>query len=393
MADRAGCSLRTGHHQETSDNTDMQPFQNCLPLLVRPFLVCGCLTLACLASPGGKAAERIAYQTPGGELKEIVARAIVTAQDGGQMVVTDDGRMLIIQPEWILTRSSDDQPLVPVDAEEAGRRLLAEMSPGFSVYRTKNYVIVHNSNDSHIRWVGGLFEALHLGFHRFFKNQGWDLAVPEYPLVALVFADRASFEAYARPELGDMAAGVIGYYNLETNRMTTFNVPNAERNVATIIHEATHQLAYNTGLQTRFADNPMWVSEGLAMFFEAPNFNNPSGWRGIGRINTVKFTDFQNYVGRRPSESLATLLSDDSRFRNSATARDAYAEAWALTYYLLKTKKKSYIKYLRALSQGKPLVERGRRERIDLFEKIFEVNLATLDRDFINYMGNMAKLR
>lgn len=129
------------------------------------------------------------------------------------------------------------------------------------------------------------------------------------------------------------------------------------------------------------------------MFFEAPNFNNPSGWRGIGRINTVKFTDFQNYVGRRPSESLATLLSDDSRFRNSATARDAYAEAWALTYYLLKTKKKSYIKYLRALSQGKPLVERGRRERIDLFEKIFEVNLATLDRDFINYMGNMAKLR
>ena len=46
--------------------------------------------------------------------------------------------------------------------------------------------------------------------------------------------------------------------------MTTFNVPDWERNVATIIHEATHQLAYNSGMQRRYADNPMWVSEGLA---------------------------------------------------------------------------------------------------------------------------------
>lgn len=367
----------------------MQPFPNCLPLVLRPLLVAGLFASTGLATTRSAAVERIAYQAPGGQPKEVVAKALVTAQDGGQMVVTDDGQMLIIQPEWILTRSSDAEPLVPVDANEAGRRLLAEMSPGFAIYRTKNYVIVHNTHDGHVRWVGGLFESLHLGFHRFFKNQGWDLSAPEYPLVALVFADRASFEAYARPELGDMAAAVIGYYNLETNRMTTFNVPNAERNVATIIHEATHQLAYNTGLQTRFADNPMWVSEGLAMFFEAPNFNNPSGWRGIGRVNSVKLNDFRLYARNRPGDSLATLLSDDSRFRNNATARDAYAEAWALTYYLLKTRKKSYIQYLRALSEDKPLVERNRRERIDMFERIFEVDLATLDRDFINYMGKV----
>lgn len=367
----------------------MQPFRNCLPLLIRPLLVLGLLTLACLAPASSAAVERITYQAPGSTPTEVVAEALVTAQDGGQMVVTDDGRMLIIQPEWILTRTSDDQPLVPLGADEAARRLLAEMSPGFAIHRTKHYVIVHNTHDSHVRWVGGLFESLHLGFHRFFRNQGWELLEPEFPLVALVFADRASFEAYAKPELGDMAAAVIGYYNLETNRMTTFNVPNAERNVATIIHEATHQLAYNTGLQTRFADNPMWVSEGLAVFFEAPNFASPSGWRGVGRINTVNLEYFRRYLPNRPGESLATLLSDDSRFRNSATARDAYAEAWALTYFLLKTKKKSYIQYLRALSEGKPLVERNRRERIDMFEQIFEVDLATLDRQFVTYMSRL----
>ena len=33
-----------------------------------------------------------------------------------------------------------------------------------------------------------------------------------------------------------------------------------ERTVATIIHEATHQLAFNSGLQVRFADNPLVVA-------------------------------------------------------------------------------------------------------------------------------------
>src|SRR5690606_9657934 len=255
-------------------------------------------------------------------------------------------------PGWVLTRTSDEQPLVPIDAKEAGRRLLAELPPGFAVYRTKNYVIVHNTHDEYVRWVGRSFESLHRVFHSFFRNQRWKLKEPEFPLVALVFADRASFDAYARPELGDTAAAVIGYYNLETNRMTTFNVPNLERNVSTIIHEATHQLAYNTGLQTRFADNPMWVSEGLAVYFETPNFSNPSLWRGVGQINKVKLAHFHDYLRNRGGESLASLLSDDSRFRNSATARDASAEAWALTYYLLRTKRPLYIQYLRALSEG-----------------------------------------
>ena len=37
----------------------------------------------------------------------------------------------------------------------------------------------------------------------------------------------------------------------------------------TIIHEATHQTAYNVGVHARFADQPRWLVEGLAMMFEA----------------------------------------------------------------------------------------------------------------------------
>ena len=38
----------------------------------------------------------------------------------------------------------------------------------------------------------------------------------------------------------------------------------------------------NTGLQTRYADNPFWVSEGLAVFFETPDLRSKNGWNAIG---------------------------------------------------------------------------------------------------------------
>lgn len=358
-----------------------------------------CLTLLLVAStfaePAVLAADdtppqaiRLRFQSERGE-REIIGEVLVTAQDGGQMVLTDDGQMLIVQPETVLQQETLSGPLVPLTANEIGARLLAELPPGFATHQTDNFLIVHNTNPVYARWVGGLFESLHRGFHTYFKNQGVTLTKPRFPLVALVFADQASFQQFATGELGDAGAAVIGYYNLETNRMNTFNVPNAERNVATLVHEATHQLAYNTGLQTRFADNPMWLSEGLALFFESPNFNSPNGWQGIGRVNPVNLARFHRYLPNRPADSLVTLLSDDTRFRNEASTSDAYAEAWAMTYFLIRTRRKDYIRYLQLLSDSKPLVERDRRSRVELFQQVFGNDLEKLDRQFLTYMSRV----
>jgi hypothetical protein len=179
---------------------------------------------------------------------------------------------------------------------------------------------------------------------------------------------------------------MIGYYNLSTNRMTTFNVPNWERNVSTIIHEATHQLAYNCGLQTRFADNPMWVSEGLATFFESPDRRKPGRWRGVGRVNRTNLARWQRYQRNRPTDSLGRLLSDDNRYRNTATAADAYGEGWALTYFLMKARRKQYVQYLRELSEGKPLAVQSPRSRIEMFESALGADLDTIDRQFVKFM-------
>ena len=74
------------------------------------------------------------------------------------------------------------------------------------------------------------------------------------------------------------------------------------------------------------------------------------------------------------------------RFKNSASANDAYGEGWALTYFLIKTKRKEYVEYLRLLSQGRPLAENSKRARIEMFETAFGTTLEEIDKEFVTYM-------
>ena len=170
------------------------------------------------------------------------------------------------------------------------------------------------------------YERLYRGYYSYWKNRGLELRKPTFPLVALVFENKASYAGYAEKELGDATHFIFGYYNMQTNRVTMYDLtgadelrktqrgvssaahinqllsqPAAERTVATIVHEATHQLAYNTGLQTRYAGNPMWVSEGIAVYFETPDLDSSRGWRYIGAINRLHLNHFRDTLARRPA--------------------------------------------------------------------------------------------
>ena len=352
-------------------------------------LSCALLGWALATAGTAQAVERVTFTDSRDQRRSVVGEALAEARDGGLMLQADDGRIWTVQPDQLIGRTSDPHPLEPIDADEAARRLLAEMPEGFRIYSTDHYTICHNTSDTYVRSVGSLFEQLYRGFYSYWKNQDWELREARFPLTALVFADRASFVRYAQPELGDAVENIIGYYNLETNRMTIFDLPNAERKIATIVHEATHQLAYNSGLQQRFADNPMWVSEGLAVFFESPDFASLRGWRGVGRVNRLNLMRFRHYAAQRPADSLITLLSDDARFRQSATAVSAYAESWALNYFLLKMRRPQYVAYLKQLSQRPPLEQLQPRERLEQFQAAIGLDLQTLDRQFMIYMSRV----
>ena len=126
------------------------------------------------------------------------------------------------------------------------------------------------------------------------------------------------------------------------------------------------------------------------MYFETPDLTSSRGWRSIGQINLLRLRHFRDYVRRRPPDSLATLLGDDRRLRDSASATDAYAEAWALTYFLAQQKPKEYVEYLRTLSRKAPQRWDEPATRLAEFKEAFGYDLEQLESDFLRFF---AKLR
>jgi hypothetical protein len=155
--------------------------------------------------------------------------------------------------------------------------------------------------------------------------------------------------------------------------------------VATVVHEATHQIAFNCGLQKRYADIPLWLCEGMAVYFEAPDLTSTRGWRGIGRVNYPRLETFRKNLPNWNDGTLAAMLRDSQRFRDPRTAADAYADAWALNYYLIKYEPKAYAEYLKALADKRPLIDDTPEERLAEFRAHFG-DLDTLEQEFLKQM-------
>ncbi len=353
--------------------------------------------------------DHVQVKQSGGS-KHVTGRVIVEAADGGVLLLDRGGTLWALQPDEIENRSVDEEPFSALSREELRRHLTAELPSGFRIHETAHYLIGYNTSTTYAEWCGALYERLYGAFTNYWKHRDFDLHEPEGPLVALVFADKAAYSAYSRGELGEATSSIIGYYSLRTNRVTMYDLtgadaligskgratssshinrllsqPNAERMVATIIHEATHQVAFNCGLQTRYADIPLWVSEGIAVWFETPDLSSSKGWRNIGGVNQARVVDFRRYLNKRPADSLQTLIANDERFRDPKEAISAYAEAWALNYFLFKRHGKDYVRYLKQLAEKKPLMYDSPQQRVDQFEACFGADWQRLDHEFLKY--------
>ncbi len=98
---------------------------------------------------------------------------------------------------------------------------------------------------------------------------------------------------------------LMGYYFPKTNRCVLFEVGGGgtastdwSETERTIVHEAVHQLAFNTGVHERLADNPQWIVEGLAtMFEERAVFDSRSASRSlVSRVNTQQMATLQRLI-------------------------------------------------------------------------------------------------
>jgi hypothetical protein len=369
-----------------------------------------CALLIVLTTPASLwALEHVTLRHEGRE-QTVSGQVVVTAEDGGLLLMTSDGTLWAIEPDKLVKREQDDEVFRPLARNELSKQLLSELPAGFDVYSTHHYLICYNTSREYAAWCGSLFERLYKGFTNSWSRKGLKLHEPDFPLVAVVFNSREAYSKYSQAELGEAASSIVGYYSLRSNRVTMYDLtgieslrsagdrrgssaqinavlsrPEAEQVVATIIHEATHQIAFNSGLQTRFADIPLWVSEGLAVYFETPDLQSAKGWRIIGAVNTNRLERFREYLAQRPAGSLKSLLCDDKRIRDTRTALDAYAEAWALNYFLINHRTKQYVAYLQMLSEKKQFYWDDPKTRLKEFQAAFG-DLGQLDADFLKQM-------
>ncbi len=239
--------------------------------------------------------EQVALLRDGQE-RVLEGRAIVRAADGGILLETNDGVLWSIERREISSHRQLDQPFKPLTPAALSEKLISEMPAGFKSYSTPHYVICYNTSRTYAQWTGSLLERLYKAFTNYWEGQGLALHDPEFPLPVFVFSSRQMYDQAAHDDLPNGTGTIIGYYSLRSNRINMFDLtgveavrasnsrgsmrelnqilsqPAAVPLVATIVHEATHQIAFNCGLQRRYADIPLWQCEGMAVYFERPIF-------------------------------------------------------------------------------------------------------------------------
>jgi len=347
-----------------------------------------------------------------GRDKTVEGRIIIEAGDGGVLLEAADGMLWTIERNELQHRTKLDTPFKPLSQAELSEKLVSELPAGFRTYTTAHYVVVHNTSRNYAQWASSLLERLYKAFTNYWEGQGIEVHQPEFPLPVFLFSSRQEYEQASRDDLPNGTGNIIGFYSLRSNRVNMFDLtgleavrspsshgsireinamlsqPAAVPLVATVVHEATHQIAFNCGLQQRYADIPLWLCEGMAVYFEAPDLASARGWRGIGRVNYPRLETFQKNIGNWNENTLEGMLRDSQRFRNPRTAIDAYADAWALNYYLIKYEPKAYTEYLKALAEKPPLVEDTPAERLEEFRKHFG-DLRRLEQGFLKQMGRV----
>jgi hypothetical protein len=128
----------------------------------------------------------------------------------------------------------------------------------------------------------------------------------------------------------------------------------------------------------------------MAMYFETPDLSTKTGWGTAGVVNDLRLGQFREFAGqRRQPDSLVTLISSDARFTDAEQMADAYAEAWALSHFLIRTKKEAYVKYLGMLAGKSRLVWNAPEERLQEFRAAFGDDLTKLNDDLLKHVRKL----
>ncbi len=270
--------------------------------------------------------------------------------------------------------------------------LLRDLGKAFEVSGTGHYLVAHPRGQRD-KWAER-FEDLYRSFVHYFSVRGLKLKTPPFPLVGIVCRDQRDFLRYSARKGMSVSSGILGYYRQDTNRIIVYDMharkdlDDWHKTASVIIHEATHQTAFNTGVHSRYTRPPLWVAEGLATMFEAPGvYNARYHTHRSDRVNRGRLKTFRQLAPHHKPELPASLVASDTLFRTSPAA--AYAEAWALTFFLVETEPREYAKYVALTAARPPFTDYTSAQRTADFTSVFGDNWRMFEARFLRFMAGV----
>lgn len=309
-------------------------------------------------------------------------------------LLSRDGRLWDFAPNKTKRFRKTSSSFSSFSAPEIRAYLERELGDRLSVTSTGHYLVAHPKGKE--AWAER-FEDLYRSIVNYFSLRKLRVHEPEFPLVAIVWPSRQQFEHYAAREGSPVSPGVLGFYSPSSNRVTLYDLGRAVgphdwmQNEATIIHEATHQVAFNTGIHNRFASTPRWLAEGLGTMFEAPGVWN---WRSypqqVDRINRLRLDEFRQWrTHGRPAGAFAHLLASDRQFEQNPSA--AYAEAWAWVFFLTEIYPQKFGQYVERVAGHENFSAYPVARRVSDFTSVFGDDMRMLEKHFLNFIDTLPR--
>jgi tetratricopeptide (TPR) repeat protein len=192
--------------------------------------------------------------------------------------------------------------------------------------RSPNFVVLTNSSEKQARHIAGQFERMRDVFHSGFPKARLGSGAP---IVVLALKDKRGFQALepqAYLAKGQMDLAGLFLRAPEKNYILLRLDAQGEHPYSTVYHEYTHFLIGDAGDWL-----PLWVSEGLAEFFQNTDIHEKEADLGQASPDDILFLRQNRLL---PLETLFAVDAKSPYYHEEQKASIFYSESWALIDFL-----------------------------------------------------------